>query len=252
MTSQVAPHPPATWNFELHDLTRPIAEETAFALLGDLCAGEEWANFRRVEIVYDREWPRDTGTQGHFTVSDHAATHIDAPVHGVEGAAYLEDVDISRLIGEAVVIDLRRDNTDHGYTASDFDGATPEIRPGDIVLICSGFREVTAEQRIHQTFLTVEGAQWLVDRGVHAVGCEPAGIEHVPDGLLVHHWYDKNTPHQPPWPAHDVLLRSNVYIIEGLTNLEPIKGQRVHFAALPLLIPGLTGCPVRAVAWIDR
>ena len=35
-------------------------------------------------------------------------------------------------------------------------------------------------------------------------------------------------------------------------NLEQIKGQRVRFAALPLVVPGLSGCPVRAVAWIER
>ena len=40
--------------------------------------------------------------------------------------------------------------------------------------------------------------------------------------------------------------------IEGLTNLDRIKGRRVRFAALPLPIPGASGCPVRAVAWVDR
>jgi kynurenine formamidase len=43
-----------------------------------------------------------------------------------------------------------------------------------------------------------------------------------------------------------------VYIVEGLTNLAVLKGRRVNFSALPALIPGLTGCPVRAVAWIER
>jgi len=84
---------------------------------------------------------------------------------------------------------------------------------------------------------------------VRAVGCEPAGIEHVPNGLGMYDWYNPQTVHGPPWPAHDVLLRNDVYIIEGLTNLAAPNGERVRFAALPALIPGLTGCPVRAVAW---
>ena len=42
---------------------------------------------------------------------------------------------------------------------------------------------------------------------------------------------------------------NDVYIIEGLTGLEVLKGKRVMFSALPLPIPGGSGCPVRAVAW---
>ena len=240
------------WRFELFDLSRPVAEETAYSLLGDICAGDEWARYREVSITYDRAWPKDTGMQGHFTIADHAATHVDAPVHGVEGGAFLEDLDLSRLIGEAVVLDLSKGDADHGYTAEDLEHAVPTVESGDIVLIYSGFQDASRTERIRQTHLTVEAAEWLVERGVRAVGCEPAGIEHVPDGLFVHHWYSRDTPDPPPWPAHDILLRNDVYIIEGLTNLQGIKGRRVRFAALPALIPGLTGCPVRAVAWVDR
>lgn len=237
------------WRFELVDLSRAVSEETAYALLGDLAAGPDWANYRQPTIVFDRDFPSDTGKQGHFTISDHSATHLDFPIHAIPGAAALEDVDLTRLIGEAVVLDLAHVDQDHGFTAADFEAAVPVVEEGDIVLLYSGFREASESQRVHQTYLTPEGAQWLVDRGVRAVGCEPAGIEHVPNGLLVHDWYNVDTEHQPPWPAHDILLRNDVLIVEGLTNLDRIRGERVRFAALPALIPGLTGCPVRAVAW---
>jgi len=237
------------WEFELVDLSRPVSEATAYALLGDLAAGDDWASYRQPTVVYDRDYPADTGKQGHFTISDHSGTHIDFPVHAIAGGDALEDIDISRLMGEAVVLDFGYVDPDHGFTAEDFENAELQVLDGDIVLIYSGFRDAAADERLHQTYVTPEGAQWLVDRGVRAVGCEPVGIEHVPDGLLVHDWYNVGTSHGPPWPAHDVLLRNDVYIIEGLTNLERIRGERVRFAALPALIPGLTGCPVRAVAW---
>jgi kynurenine formamidase len=63
-------------------------------------------------------------------------------------------------------------------------------------------------------------------------------------------WLEKDTPNPPAWPAHRALLENDVYIIEGLTNLDRIRGQRVHFAALPALVPGMSGFPVRAVAWM--
>jgi arylformamidase len=239
----------ARWQFELIDLTRPIAEETAVRLFGDLGTDD----YGRVDIRYLADWSNANGSVARFEIFDHSATHMDAPIHTNEDGVALEGVDISRLIGEAVVLDLFRGDVDYGYTAEDLAGATPQIEEGDIVLIHSGYRDVeTRSDRIKHTYLTVDAAEWLVERGVRAVGCEPAGIEHLPDGYFVHRWYSKDTPNPPSWPAHRVLLRSHVYIVEGLASLERIKGQRVRFAALPLLLPGLTGCPVRAVAWIDR
>jgi kynurenine formamidase len=235
----------------LVDLTRSATEQTAYALLGDIAAGEENRHYSQVSVTYDREWSTSNGTLCHLSTPDHISTHMDAPIHCLEGGAYLEDVDISRMIGEAVVLDLYQGDVDYGHTAADLESATPVIEEGDIVLIYSGYRDASETERIKQTYLTVEAAEWLVEKKVHAVGCEPAGIEHVPDGLFKYHWYDKDTPNLPSWPAHQVLLGSDVYIIEGLTNLDQIKGQRVRFAALPLKIPGLSGCPVRAVAWTE-
>jgi kynurenine formamidase len=47
------------------------------------------------------------------------------------------------------------------------------------------------------------------------------------------------------------VLSQDVYIIEGLGNLEQVVGQRLRFAALPLPVPGSSGSPVRAVAWTE-
>jgi len=37
-------------------------------------------------------------------------------------------------------------------------------------------------------------------------------------------------------------------IIEGLANLAKLVGKRIYFCAVPLLIPGADGSPVRAFA----
>jgi kynurenine formamidase len=253
---QAAVSPAATagrWEFDLVDLTRPLAEQTAYALLGDIATGEENKHYSQVAVTYDREWSTSNGTLCHLSLPDHVGTHMDAPIHCWEPGVTLERVDISRMIGEAVCLDMYKGDVDYGYTAADFEAVGGElVQPGDIVLIYSGYRDYSETERIKQTYLEVDGAEWLVERGVHSVGCEPAGIEHVPEGLWKYHWYDKDTPNLPSWPAHQVLLSNDVYIIEGLTNLDRVKSQRFRFAALPLPIPGASGCPVRAVAWVDR
>ena len=234
------------WSPELIDLSRPLSADTPKGLLGNLST-----HHLGFEIEYVSDWSSSNGTNCLLTIPDHLGTHMDAPIHTVEGGADLSGVDISRLVGEAVCLDLFKGDVDYGYTAEDFATAEPAIDAGDIVLIYSGWQDVEPDARIRQTYLTAEGANWLVERGVHAVGCEPAGIEHVPDGLFTYEWYDKNTTNLPSWPAHQALLREDVYIIEGLVNLDRIRGQRVRFAALPLNVPGLSGCPVRAVAWTE-
>jgi arylformamidase len=239
-------------SYELIDLSRPLTVETVDALFGDIVSEGRNPYFRdlAIEVVVDHS--QSNAYSCRLTIPDHVATHMDAAVHAVEGGGFLEDVDIGRLIGDAIVLDLSGFDPDHGYTAADLDAHADDVRPGDIALVYSGFEDARPGERMHQTFLTESAARWLVDAGVSAVGLEPASPDPIYAGMYEYGWLEKETPNPPAWPAHVTLLRNNVYIIEGLTNLERIKAQRVQFAALPPLIPGLSGAPVRAVAWRPR
>lgn len=239
------------WRFELIDLTRPINEESAYALWGDLAAGEENRWTRDISVEVKSDYSSANAMSCQISLPDHISTHMDAPIHTLPGGAYLHQVDISRMIGEAVVVDLGKGPGDYAITPEDLENATPKIEPGDIVLIYSEYVDADEKTRVRQSYLTPEAARWLVQREVKSVGVESLGIEHIPDGYLVHHWPKKDTHNPPSWPAHRILFENNIYAIEGLTNLRLIRGERVKFSALPLLFPGLTGCPVRAVAWRD-
>jgi kynurenine formamidase len=232
--------------YRLHDLTRPMTRETIVGLAGKLADGDP----RYVDITKDplRSWETEQGAIYHVHIQDHFGTHIDAPIHTIRGGKTVDQVDIGHLFGEAIVVDASK-FTLEGLEARHFDEIGGDIRAGDIVLIHSldepGNIDAYIEQ---QTWVAPEGAQWLVDHGVHAVGCETWGIEHIYDGYFVHKYYEPDTP-QPTWPTHQILLGNDVTIIEGLTGLGPLAGRRVMFAGLPLPIPGGSGCPIRAVAW---
>ena len=237
------------WQPDLVDLTRPLTEQTVWALLGDLADGEPAPYFRDLTVSVVSDLDSATATACMLRIPDHAGTHVDAPIHMVAGGAMLEGLDLSFLIGEAVVLDLVPEDPDHGYTAAELAGATLAVERGDIVLIRSGFADAGPGVHMHQTYLTPEAATWLVERGAKAVGVEPASVDHVRNGYLVHGWGEKSARNAMPWPAHRILLESGIPVIEGLYDLGRIAGERVRFAALPALIPGLSGCPVRAVAW---
>jgi arylformamidase len=230
------------------DLTRPLSVETGYAMWGSML--DDYPHLRDIEVQYISEFPKDNGTICRFTIGDHTATHVDAPVHIVEGGDDMAEADFTRFMGEAIVLDMFRGDVDYNYTADDLEAAGGDlVEPGDIVLIHSGFRDLTRTDTMRQTAVDVSGAEWLVERGVKAVGCEPIGIEHLPEAYLVHNYYERSHPN--PWPVHRTLLGNDVYIVEGLASLEALKGQRVRFAALPLRFPGLSGSPVRAVAWTE-
>ena len=50
--------------------------------------------------------------------------------------------------------------------------------------------------------------------------------------------------------AHEILLGKDVLIVENLARLIQLKaGSLYQFSFLPLMLSGLDGSPVRAVAW---
>jgi arylformamidase len=235
------------WSPTLIDLTRPMTNESIIELAGKFA--EPGSPYSGIELSYLRNWDTENGMVCRWTLNDHLGTHLDAPIHIVPGTPSVDQVDLHRLIGEAVVLDCSAANG-RGITADDLERAGSAVSDGDIVLL------YTAEQPSpglgdyprKQTYMTPEAAQWLVDAQVKTVGVETYSFENLYEGIFVHKWYDKTTP-EPHWPAHTVCLRENVYIIEGLANLAGIVGERVRFSALPLPVPGSSGSPVRAVAW---
>lgn len=239
-----------TWSPNLIDLTRPMTRETIIELAGKIVA--EPSPYNEVELSYLRNWDTDNGSLCQWKLNDHFGTHMDAPIHIVPNSASVDQIELDRMIGEAVVIDCSF-ATGRGLTSDDFERARPKVKAGDIVLIYSNEPPGTLDEFVlKQTYVTPDGADWLVRQKIKSVGVQPFGFEHLYEGLFVHNYYDKSTP-APHWPAHAICLKEKVYILEGLgNNLEQLVGKRVRFSALPLPVPNSSGSPVRAVAWEEE
>src|SRR5439155_16512355 len=222
------------WSPNLIDLTRPMTRETIVELAGKIVA--EPSPYNEVELEYLRSWETDNGSLCQWKLNDHFGTHLDAPIHIVPDSPSVDRVDIDRLVGEAVVIDCSFANG-RGLTSEDFERASPKVKPGDIVLIYSAEQPGSLEDFIYdQTYVTPDGAEWLVRQQIKSVGVEPFGFENLYEGLFVKDYYNKATP-PPHCPAHAICLRESVYILEGLGTLVCMVGRRVRFSALPLPVP---------------
>jgi kynurenine formamidase len=57
-----------------------------------------------------------------------------------------------------------------------------------------------------------------------------------------------DSPQDPTRPAHTLLLRAGVLIVENLTGLSQLVGQTFTFVAVPAKVAGAAVSPVRAFA----
>ena len=182
------------------------------------------------------EPPAQGYTAKLLMLADHTGTHVDAPAHFYPGAATIDQMPLEMFSGEALVADCTWAAGNAGPLDVDTfmqslarDGLT--LRPGDIVLL-----QLMADGQDVFCGLSAAMSQYLVDQRVKLVGVDRG----TPDCPMIK---DK--------PAHVKLLGAQIPIVEGLRNLDQVKGRRFQFLGLPLKIAGASGSPIRAVAIQD-
>ena len=168
----------------------------------------------------------------------HFGTHVDAPRHFIADGPAFDEIPLDRLCGTGVVWHLAcgpYDVIEPDMLAK----ATPAVRPGDMVLLDTGWAEHFGTPRYDQhPSLGVAAAEWLVEQRVKLVGIDFA----TPD-LAVN-----RRAAGFGWPVHHVLLSQGVLIAEHLTNLHALAGRRIEVLFLALNIVGADGAPCRVVA----
>ena len=168
----------------------------------------------------------------------HHGTHVDAPRHFMIDGPAFDEIPLERLYGPAVVWRIEKGPL-AVITAQDLEAARPRLRPGDMVLLDTGWAEhVNTEKYEDHASLSVEAAQWLVDHQVKLLGVDFS----TPD-LTAH-----KRPQGFTWPVHQILLSNGVLVAEHLANLRPLANQRVEAMFLALPVAGSDGAPARVVA----
>lgn len=199
----------------IYDISRPLGPSTV-VWPGD------------VEVTLERTMSLSAGEQVNTSAlrtSLHAATHLDAPRHLSDAGICVDEVDLSRCLGPARVVDV-----------GDASSIGPALLPA-----WSGAQRVL--------FRTACSAGDPVARKASFVALEPATAEAMADGGVVLVGVD--TPSVDPadseeLPAHRALLGRGVVVLENLWLGEVAAGD-YELIALPLRLVGGDGSPVRAV-----
>ncbi len=186
-----------------------------------------------------------------LTISCHAYTHVDAPIHFLPGDRHIAEMPVDQWMGDAAVVDLTHLGDNGEVTADDLERRAAHVQRGDIVLLRTDWprkAEVGSERFWRDAPWTGRPAcEWLVARGAKAVG-----YDYPPDYCIRTSIFSPEVPRtRAECPTHDVFFSAGITVIEYLTNLDRIGGPRCRFVALPLAIEGADGSPVRAIALLE-
>ncbi|YCK40693.1 cyclase family protein [Actinomadura sp. ATCC 39365] len=167
---------------------------------------------------------------GVITLAANTGTYLDTPHHRYAGGRDLAQVPLSRLADlPGLVVPASADGREVVLdTALDVRGRA--------VLIHTGFDRhfgTDAYFRDHP-YLAPESAAWLAEQGAALVGIDSLNID--------------DTPPHGERPAHTILLRAGIPIVEHLTGLSALPGEGFRFHAAPPMIAGMGTFPVRAYA----
>jgi arylformamidase len=224
------PLPPASgetgtgaWTDLTHRLTEDLSRSPAFpkpVIRQILKMPEGNANITEIQMVV------------------HHGTHVDAPRHFMIDGPAFDEIPLERLYGPAVVWRIEKGAL-AVITPEDLKLARPKVRPGDMVLLDTGWAgHVNTDRYEDHASLSPEAAQWLVDHKVKLLGVDFS----TPD-LTAH-----KRPEGFTWPVHQILLSAGVLVAEHLTNLRSLANHRVEAMFLALPIAGSDGAPARVLA----
>jgi arylformamidase len=184
------------------------------------------------DLVVRREQQRAQGDPANvssLTCSLHCGTHVDAPVHFLDGGAGIDAVPIETLLGPVWIADAT------GLDGDIDDAALSRIEiPAEAtrILFKTSNSALWNTPRFVEEFVAIgaDAARSLVDRGIRLVGIDYLSVAAYDD----------------PAPTHETFLRAGVTILETL-DLRAAQPGWWTLTCLPLRIPDADGAPARAV-----
>ncbi|MEU7875473.1 cyclase family protein [Dactylosporangium sp. NPDC049140] len=171
-----------------------------------------------------------------ITMIGNTGTYLDAPFHRYADGADLARLDLATLVDLPAEVFHLHDAW--GADARGIRAATLADRGvrGAAVLLDTGWSRHfgTPEYGRGAPFLTGEAAEYLVEAGAVLVGIDSVNIDDAESG--------------GERPAHSVLLRAGVHVVEHLTNLAALPARGARFTAAPPAVEDFGTFTVRAFA----
>jgi arylformamidase len=180
----------------------------------------------------------------------HAFTHMDSPRH-VDPEGFTTDaISLDMTIGPGAVVDVSAVPANTPIERAVLAVAGAHLRPGDIALIRARWDERESLDQpgfwLNAPWMTAEGAIWLRERGIKAVG-----FDFPQDHCIRFFLTGEKRPPLPEHVTHYHLLKHGIIMFEYLCNMGALKQPRNDVFALPIRLPDSDGAPARVIAIED-
>jgi arylformamidase len=176
-----------------------------------------------------------------FSSASHVGTHVDSPRHFYPDGARTDELPIESFCGEAVLTVVEKERG-APITVADIEAGGPDTRPGDILIVKTGwgehYRPDERELYVDHPYIAEPTADWIVESGLKMLATDTMSP-------------DLPAPRRPSsdysLPVHRRLLRAGVLIAENL-KLDQLEAGRYEFYAFPIVLAYGDGGPARIVA----
>lgn len=155
----------------------------------------------------------------------HVGTHMDAPLHMIEGGDTIDNQDLYKCVTKCKVFDLT--NVKEKIEFEDIKDL--DIKEDDFIIFKTR-NSFSREFDFKFVFIGTDAAEYLAMKKIKGIGIDALSVERD----------------QPKHETHDAFLKNDIAVLEGL-NLEKIQEGEYYLVALPLKIKGGDGAPARAI-----
>lgn len=230
------------------DLSLPIETAGQFSMVPrNEIWGQEEVDTSIVSISRPGEWPMHK-----FEMSTESYTHVHVPANLYKDGWTNEKVPTDMFFGEAVVFDMSHKQELEPVTAADLETAGIEVKPGDMAIVRTDWSDKhwgSAKFWAEMPYLAEDGCDWLLERGIKAYVSDTYN-----DLPLAKHCdaCGRLEPTNLGSPTHYKFLKSDVILVEYVTNLGALQRSRVELVCLPLKLSGVGQSPARVVAIEDE
>jgi kynurenine formamidase len=190
---------------------------------------------------------------------EHGGTHLDAPIHFAKDKLTIDQIPLTSLTGNAIVIDVSENalkNKDYLIQFSDIEAwekKNGQIDKNTIVLFRTGYGQFYPDREkyfgtalkglqaiplLHFPGIDPATTQWLVEkRNIKALGLDTPSMD-----------YGQSKDFQ----THRILLDKNKPGFENVANLDKLPAKGIYVVALPMKIGKGSGGPLRIIAGINE
>lgn len=169
---------------------------------------------------------------GRIEMVANTGTYLDAPFHRFGDGTDIAQLPLARLAAlRGVLVQL----PDEKRALEPEDVRDLDLRDAALLVYTGWSQHWQSEgyARADHSYVSRAAAGLLSESGVALVGIDSVNIDDMAD---------------PARPAHTLLLRAGIPVVEHLTNLAALLEQRFTFFAVPAPVRGMGTFPVRAFA----